>query len=163
MSDLNSLPLQALPDGKAELRLVLRLRWEDIALLGHEAGRLAAQQQRPVSLDEAASHRLSTRPAPAAVAPAASAAPAAPAAARETPAKNPAEGRTESPSVVHAVRSPSDPLPRHALQQPAAVPLGLAAREVPPGGGRPWAEPATGHCGGKIRRAPAPTARCPCA
>ncbi|MGP3921976.1 hypothetical protein [Streptomyces sp. 8N616] len=118
MSDLNSLPLQALPDGKAELRLVLRLRWEDIALLGHEAGRLAAQQQRPVSLDEAASHRLSTRPAPAAVAPAAPAAPAAPPAAKETAAKNPAEGRTDSPSVVHAVRSPSDPLPRHALQQP---------------------------------------------
>ncbi|WP_406733139.1 hypothetical protein [Streptomyces sp. NBC_01794] len=56
-------PLQALPDGEAELRLVLRLQWEDVAALGQEAGRLAAQMQRPVTLDEAASHRLRTRSA----------------------------------------------------------------------------------------------------
>jgi hypothetical protein len=109
MSDQSSaLPLQATPDGKAEVRLVLRLRWEDIAVLGHEAGRLAAQLQRPVSLDEAASHRLSTGPAPAA-------------APKQVAAKDPAEARpeprTDAPAVVHAVRSPVDQ-PRHALQQP---------------------------------------------
>ncbi|MET8681113.1 hypothetical protein ABZW18_26905 [Streptomyces sp. NPDC004647] len=61
MNDQSNLPLQALPDGEAELRLVLHLRWEDVAALGQEAGRLAAQVQRPVSLDEAASHRLRNR------------------------------------------------------------------------------------------------------
>ncbi|WP_319698399.1 hypothetical protein [Streptomyces sp. ME19-01-6] len=55
-------PVQALPGGEAELRLVLHLSWEDIARLGQEAGRLAAQLQRPVSLDEAVSHRLRGRP-----------------------------------------------------------------------------------------------------
>lgn len=56
--------MQALPDGEAELTLVVRLPWEDVARLGQEAGRLAAQRQRPVTLDEAVSHRLrSTRPA----------------------------------------------------------------------------------------------------
>jgi hypothetical protein len=65
MTDQSSIPLQvqALPDGDAELRLVLHLRWEDVAALGQEAGRLAVQLQRPVSLDEAASHRLRTRSA----------------------------------------------------------------------------------------------------
>lgn len=63
MNDPVNPPLQALPDGEAELRLVLRLQWEDIAALGQEAGRLAAQMQRPVTLDEAASHRLRTRTA----------------------------------------------------------------------------------------------------
>ncbi|MEU5307554.1 hypothetical protein [Streptomyces sp. NPDC021562] len=57
-------PMQALPDGEAELSLVVRLPWEDVARLGQEAGRLAAQMQRPVTLDEAVSNRLrSTRPA----------------------------------------------------------------------------------------------------
>ncbi|MFG3246405.1 hypothetical protein [Streptomyces sp. NPDC048187] len=56
--------MHALPDGEAEVALVLRLPWEDVARLGQEAGRLAAQTQRPVTLDEAVSHRLrSTRPA----------------------------------------------------------------------------------------------------
>ncbi|MFD5318859.1 hypothetical protein [Streptomyces sp. NPDC127098] len=59
----SNLPIQALPSGEAELRLVLRLSWEDVAALGAEAGRLAAQAQRPVSLDEAASHRLRARTA----------------------------------------------------------------------------------------------------
>ncbi|MGW3625570.1 hypothetical protein [Streptomyces sp. NPDC000880] len=63
MNDPVNPPLQALPDGEAELRLVLRLQWEDIAALGQEAGRLAAQMQRPVTLDEAASDRLRTRTA----------------------------------------------------------------------------------------------------
>lgn len=63
MNDRVSPPLQALPDGEAELRLVVRLAWEDVAALGREAGRLATRMQRPVSLDEAAGHRLRLRPA----------------------------------------------------------------------------------------------------
>ncbi|MEW2632641.1 hypothetical protein AB0903_13535 [Streptomyces sp. NPDC048389] len=63
MNDRTTPPLQALPDGEAELRLVVRLHWEDVAALGQEAGRLAAQMQRPVGLDEAASHRLRSRSA----------------------------------------------------------------------------------------------------
>ena len=65
MSEQNSLPtqIQALPDGGAELHLVVRMRWEDIATLGREAGRLAVRLQRPVSLDEAAGHKLSGRSA----------------------------------------------------------------------------------------------------
>ncbi|MBO4259129.1 hypothetical protein GRC12_35480 [Streptomyces griseorubiginosus] len=56
--------MHALPDGEAEISLVVRLPWEDVARLGQEAGRLASQMQRPVTLDEAVSHRLrSTRPA----------------------------------------------------------------------------------------------------
>ncbi|NUP21051.1 MAG: hypothetical protein HOZ81_34270 [Streptomyces sp.] len=50
--------IHALPDGEAELAVVVRLPWEDVARLGQEAGRLAAQMQRPVTLDEAVSHRL---------------------------------------------------------------------------------------------------------
>ncbi|MDF3298464.1 hypothetical protein [Streptomyces tropicalis] len=50
--------IQAAPDGEAELALVVRLPWEDVARLGQEAGRLAAQMQRPVTLDEAVGHRL---------------------------------------------------------------------------------------------------------
>ncbi|MFI1393515.1 hypothetical protein [Streptomyces sp. NPDC020681] len=61
MNDAVNPSLQALPDGEAELRLVVRLQWEDVAALGQEAGRLAAQMQRPVSLDEAAGHRLRNR------------------------------------------------------------------------------------------------------
>ncbi|MEV6398661.1 hypothetical protein AB0M39_28440 [Streptomyces sp. NPDC051907] len=63
MNEHIDVPLQALPDGQAELRLVVRLAWADVAALGQEAGRLASQMQRPVSLDEAASHRLATRAA----------------------------------------------------------------------------------------------------
>ncbi|MEV4332716.1 hypothetical protein AB0K02_19615 [Streptomyces sp. NPDC049597] len=63
MNDRISPDLQALPDGEAELRLVVRLAWEDVAALGQEAGRLAARMQRPVSLDEAAGQRLRTRSA----------------------------------------------------------------------------------------------------
>ncbi|MQY38495.1 hypothetical protein SRB17_65080 [Streptomyces sp. RB17] len=56
-------PMHALPDGEAEISLVVRLPWEDVARLGQEAGRLASQMQRPVTLDEAVSYRLrSTRP-----------------------------------------------------------------------------------------------------
>ncbi|MGV9252405.1 hypothetical protein [Streptomyces sp. NPDC003697] len=63
MNDRVTPPMHALPDGEAEIALVLHLPWEDVARLGQEAGRLAAQMQRPVTLDEAVSHRLrSTRP-----------------------------------------------------------------------------------------------------
>ncbi|MEU4090671.1 hypothetical protein ACWD4F_11035 [Streptomyces aureus] len=64
MSDRVTPPMHALPDGEAEIALVLHLPWEDVAALGQEAGRLAARMQRPVTLDEAVSHRLrSSRPA----------------------------------------------------------------------------------------------------
>lgn len=64
MNDRVTPPMHALPDGEAEMTLVVRLPWEDVARLGQEAGRLAAQLQRPVTLDEAVSHRLrSARPA----------------------------------------------------------------------------------------------------
>ncbi|AZS84417.1 hypothetical protein AB0465_04065 [Streptomyces griseoviridis] len=64
MNDRVTPTMQALPDGEAEIALVLRLPWEDVARLGQEAGRLASQMQRPVTLDEAVSNRLrSTRPA----------------------------------------------------------------------------------------------------
>lgn len=64
MNDRVTPTMQALPDGEAEIALVLKLPWEDVARLGQEAGRLASQMQRPVTLDEAVSNRLrSTRPA----------------------------------------------------------------------------------------------------
>jgi len=58
MNDRVTPPMHALPDGEAEISVVVRLPWEDVARLGQEAGRLAAQMQRPVTLDEAVSHRL---------------------------------------------------------------------------------------------------------
>ncbi|MER5220685.1 hypothetical protein [Streptomyces flaveus] len=61
MNDRVAPPMIATPDGEAEVALVLRLSWEDVAALGQEAGRLAASMQRPVTLDEAASHRLRSR------------------------------------------------------------------------------------------------------
>ncbi|MFJ3791319.1 hypothetical protein [Kitasatospora sp. NPDC090091] len=67
MNDLSVPPLRALPDGNAELRVVLTLSWNDVASLGREAGRLATRLQRAVSLDEAASHVLSARPESAAL------------------------------------------------------------------------------------------------
>ncbi|CCK26767.1 hypothetical protein BN159_2388 [Streptomyces davaonensis JCM 4913] len=58
MNDRVAPSMHALPDGEAELSVVVRLPWEDVARLGQEAGRLAAQTGRPVTLDEAVSHRL---------------------------------------------------------------------------------------------------------
>ncbi|PAZ15843.1 hypothetical protein CLM62_11545 [Streptomyces sp. SA15] len=58
MNDRVTPPMVATPDGEAEIAVVLRLPWEDVARLGQEAGRLATQKQRPVTLDEAVSHRL---------------------------------------------------------------------------------------------------------
>ncbi|WP_077797926.1 hypothetical protein [Streptomyces sp. JHA26] len=91
--------MHALPDGEAEVVLVLRLPWEDVARLGQDAGRLAAQMRRPVTLDEAVSHRLrSTRAAtharPAGEQPPAVSAPApvtTPASVSSLPSRPPAE------------------------------------------------------------------------
>ncbi|UUU30190.1 hypothetical protein JIX56_09965 [Streptomyces sp. CA-210063] len=96
MNDRVTPPMHATPDGEAEISLVVRLPWEDVAALGQEAGRLAARMQRPVTLDEAVSHRLrSARPAAAHAKP--TTAPAAPAAVTSSasvsslPARPPAE------------------------------------------------------------------------
>lgn len=62
MTDPGIPQLQALPDGDAEVSLVVRLQWEDVAALGQDAARLAARWKRPVTLDEAASQRLRIRP-----------------------------------------------------------------------------------------------------
>ncbi|MET8472746.1 hypothetical protein ABZY90_26210 [Streptomyces sp. NPDC006422] len=62
MSESARTPLHALPDGEAELAVVLRLTWEDVAAIGQEASRLAERAQRAVTLDEAVSHRLRSRP-----------------------------------------------------------------------------------------------------
>jgi hypothetical protein len=66
MNDQSTPAMHATPDGEAEISLVIRLPWEDVARLGQEAGRLASQMQRPVTLDEAVSHRLRSRAAAAA-------------------------------------------------------------------------------------------------
>ncbi|MFE0257933.1 hypothetical protein [Streptomyces sp. NPDC059010] len=46
--------VHALPDGKVEVPLVLRLRREDVAALGRDAGRPAGRLRRSVSVDEGA-------------------------------------------------------------------------------------------------------------
>ncbi|MGX1881518.1 hypothetical protein [Streptomyces sp. NPDC055287] len=60
MTDRVESMMQGLPGGGAELSVVLSLRWDDVAALGREASRLAEQRGAPVTLDEAASHRLRT-------------------------------------------------------------------------------------------------------
>ncbi|MEV5438905.1 hypothetical protein AB0K80_23255 [Streptomyces sp. NPDC052682] len=97
MNDRMTPAMHALPDGEAELTLVVRLPWEDVARLGQEAGRLATQMQRPVTLDEAVSHRLRSPRAAAAHAkpageqPAAAAMPPATASVSSLPSRPPAE------------------------------------------------------------------------
>ncbi|MFJ3931020.1 MULTISPECIES: hypothetical protein [unclassified Streptomyces] len=99
--------LQALPDGEAELRLTVRLGWEDLAALGQEAGRLSARMQRPVTLDEAVAHRLRGR---------ASAGPKTAGAAASAPAVTAERGQQlpQAPSPVSSLtaRSPGE----HARQ-----------------------------------------------
>lgn len=122
MNDQSGLPLQALPDGEAEVRLVLHLSWEDVAALGREAGRLAVQMKRPVSLDEAVSHRLRTRGAHA------------------KPAREGGGSAAGSSSVTTSVRSPIEQA-RQAIEKingsaPAAggttpAPLSAAASRPP--------------------------------
>ncbi|MEU5208940.1 hypothetical protein [Streptomyces sp. NPDC020742] len=63
MTEPGTQQIQAMPDGDAEVSLVVRLQWEDVAALGQDAARLAARFKRPVSLDEAAGHRLRIRAA----------------------------------------------------------------------------------------------------
>jgi hypothetical protein len=118
MNDQSSLPVQALPDGKAELRLVLQLSWEEVAALGREAGRLAGRLQRPVSLDEAVGHQLRTWSSAAAAA---------------RTKEDPPQPRTGVPtsaspmaltvgSAGSPIGSPVEPV-RNAVQQPdASVP-----------------------------------------
>ncbi|MEU0669461.1 hypothetical protein ABZ508_18195 [Streptomyces lavendulocolor] len=60
MNEREERTVRGLPDGGAEVAVTLRLRWDDIAALGREASRLAEQRGAPVSLDDAASHRLRT-------------------------------------------------------------------------------------------------------
>ncbi|MET7384374.1 hypothetical protein [Streptomyces sp. NPDC005385] len=92
MNDRTTPPMQALPDGEAEIALVVHLPWEDVAALGQEAGRLAARMQRPVTLDEAVSHRLrSTRSAAHAKPAQAPPAVTAPASVSSLPARPPGE------------------------------------------------------------------------
>jgi hypothetical protein len=102
MSERFTPPIQALPDGDAEVRLVLHLPWDVVSALGQEAGRLAAQMHRPVSLDEAISHRLRTQ--------AMSTAHAKPQLERNQPAPTP------SPSAQPTTRSPGEQA-RHAIDK----------------------------------------------
>ncbi|GAA2446462.1 hypothetical protein [Streptomyces macrosporus] len=95
MTERSSLPLRALPGGRAELRVVLHLDWQDLAVLGQEAGRLAGRLQRAVTLDEAVSHRLSAREASPAASPAGEG-PVAPAA---DPAPAPAPAAADRPAA----------------------------------------------------------------
>ncbi|GAA2361164.1 hypothetical protein [Streptomyces cuspidosporus] len=124
-------PVQALPGGEAELRLVLHLSWEDIARLGQDASRLASQLQRPVSLDEAVSHRLRARP------PAAHAKPAA-------DRGQPLAASAPSPAAPLAARSPGEQA-RQAIEkingsaQPYQV--GAETTGAPPPGPAPEALP----------------------
>ncbi|MFH8470249.1 hypothetical protein [Streptomyces sp. NPDC017991] len=99
MNDRAAQPLIATPDGEAELAVVLRLSWEDVAALGQEAGRLAASMQRPVTLDEAASHRLRGRPA---------GSHARSAAASAMPATAPAVGGPQVSAVSSLPRTPGE-------------------------------------------------------
>ncbi|MFE6618843.1 hypothetical protein ACFZBP_04705 [Streptomyces sp. NPDC008086] len=96
MNDRVTPAMHALPDGEAEISVVVRLPWEDVARLGQEAGRLASQMQRPVTLDEAVSHRLrSARSAahakPAGEQPAAAMPPSVSASVSSLPSRPPAE------------------------------------------------------------------------
>ncbi|MFF8092807.1 hypothetical protein [Streptomyces sp. NPDC016675] len=101
--------MHALPDGEAEVALVLRLPWEDVARLGQEAGRLAARMQRPVTLDEAVSHRLRSARGAAHARPAGEQPPAA-----GGPAPLPAQAPATAPASVSSL--PSRPPAEQARQ-----------------------------------------------
>jgi hypothetical protein len=123
-SNLSS--LQALPDGEAELQLVVHLRWEDLAALGREASRLAVRLQRPVGLDEAATQHLRSRlAAPAAPAPE----PAAPQAAPAAPiAITAGAGMGAGGGAEQSARHRVQQVPQVSqVQQPQAAPTGVAA------------------------------------
>ncbi|MDG9717888.1 hypothetical protein [Streptomyces sp. DH24] len=101
MNDPVTPPVHALPDGEAELTLVVRLPWEDVARLGQEAGRLASQTQRPVTLDEAVSHRLRSARTAAHARPAGEQ-PAAPASVSSLPPRPPAEQARQAIERINA-------------------------------------------------------------
>lgn len=143
MNDPSSASLLALPEGGAELRLVVSLRWEDVAALGQEAGRLAAQLQRPVTLDEAASHRLRSRTG------AVSAAATAPAPAAAAAAVKERTAGSATPAAL-GVRSPVEQA-RQAIEQAGAVPPSAARHASAPTG---WTDPAA-----EASRAPEPALR----
>ncbi|GAA2812722.1 hypothetical protein ACFQ0M_46995 [Kitasatospora aburaviensis] len=127
MNDLPVPPLRALPDGNAELRVVLTLSWNDVASLGREAGRLATRLQRAVSLDEAASHLLGARPESAAL-PRALGAPAV-----EQPAAAVAP-QVEQARQGNELMMRPNPSPSPAK---AAAPAATARPEAAPAPGRP--------------------------
>jgi hypothetical protein len=105
--------MHALPDGEAEIALLIRLPWEDVARLGQEAARLASQTQRPVTLDEAVSHRLrSVRPSAAHARPAGEQL-----SAGTSSATPPAAPSTSAPTPTASVSSlPPRPPAEHARQ-----------------------------------------------
>ncbi|MFD5377151.1 hypothetical protein ACFWJE_22475 [Streptomyces griseoincarnatus] len=109
MNDRVTVPVHALPDGEAELTLVVRLSWEDVARLGQEAGRLAAQMQRPVTLDEAVGHRLRS--------PRATAAHARPTAGEQPPAVPPATASSTTGSVSSLPSRPPSEQARQAIER----------------------------------------------
>ncbi|MFJ1707030.1 hypothetical protein [Kitasatospora sp. NPDC088346] len=163
MNDLPISSLRALPDGNAELRVVLTLSWNDVASLGREAGRLATHLQRAVSLDEAASHALSARAESAALArprgnpaleqPAAAVAPqveqarqSAELMMRPAASTAPANGTAPVPTALpDAAPAPTRPTPVAAAPAPAAssglasgaAPTATARPDVPPAASRP--------------------------
>ncbi|MFQ6142158.1 hypothetical protein ACLMNJ_03635 [Streptomyces seoulensis] len=100
--------VHALPDGEAELSLVVRLPWEDVARLGQEAGRLAARMQRPVTLDEAVGHRLRSAPLGAHARPAGAQPQAVTAAAAGPPSAGTAPAPAASVSAL-PTRPPTEP------------------------------------------------------
>jgi hypothetical protein len=103
--------MHALPDGEAEVSLVLRLPWEDVARLGQEAGRLAAQLRRPVTLDEAVGHRLRSARSAAHARPAGEQRPAVSA---QGPGAGPASASVSGPAPVSSL--PSRPPAEQARQ-----------------------------------------------
>ncbi|MFI6449335.1 hypothetical protein [Kitasatospora sp. NPDC050543] len=152
MNDLPISPLRALPDGNAELRVVLTLSWNDVASLGREAGRLATHLQRTVSLDEAASYVLGARPES-----------AAPARARGNPALEQPAAAAVTPQMEQArqsaelmMRPAASSTPVNAAA-PAANAAAPAAPAAPAATARPDAAPAPSRAT-SAAPAPAPAA-----
>ncbi|WP_228975622.1 hypothetical protein [Streptomyces sp. DH12] len=122
--------VRGLPDGGAELAVVLSLRWEDVAALGREASRLAEQRGGPVTLDEAASHRLRTWSSVAnGPEPRGKAAPAGPAA--------------PAPAVAAVTAAPDRPRP-HVAPLGETAPMTALASFPAPGHGHARPPAATG-------------------
>lgn len=113
MTERTAPPIHALPDGEAEIALVIHLPWEDVARLGQEAARLAAQTHRPVTLDEAVSHRLrSLRPSAAHARPAGEPL----SAVTSSPASPPGTSPSAAPATASVSSLPPRPPAEHARQ-----------------------------------------------